>query len=478
VVGLAGLVGASPAGAAARRGIVVVQVQGLLDPPNASLVAGAIRDANAARRTMVVLQINSGGAVDTDVSGLVAAVRRSRIPVVAWAGPSGGSVVGAAAVLFEAADRAYVAQGASIGPASPERLDRPGEPPTAQVAARLGALAGANGREADGAARLATRSMDPGEATRLGAADGVRPTLGEVVVSVDGETVRTAAGDVTLHTARVVGSGDQRRRQPNQDVIFVGMRLGAQLQHGLTSPSLAYFLLIAGLALIVFEFFAISIGLVGLVGAISVVAGCYGFSHLPVQWWAVALVVASIVALSVDVQSGGLGFWSVVGTITLVVGSIFLYGGSSRLDVPWWVMLLVIAGTLLFFAWGLTAAVRARFSTPTVGREGMVGRMGVAEVPIDPDGVALIDGARWRARTNRATPIAAGDAVRVVEVDGLVLEVEPEEGGAQDHRERHQERKRLREEARHQAEAAPEGAGEPGGAGPGPAAGEGPDAPA
>ncbi|MEI8000895.1 MAG: hypothetical protein WCI50_06045, partial [Actinomycetes bacterium] len=261
MAGLAGLVGASPAGAAARRGIVVVQVQGLLDPPNASLVAGAIRDANAARRTMVVLQINSGGAVDTDVSGLVAAVRRSRIPVVAWAGPSGGSVVGAAAVLFEAADRAYVAQGASIGPASPERLDRPGEPPTAQVAARLGALAGANGREADGAARLATRSMDPGEAARLGAADGVRPTLGEVVVSVDGETVRTAAGDVTLHTARVVGSGDQRRRQPNQDVIFVGMRLGAQLQHGLTSPSLAYFLLIAGLALIVFEFFAISIGL-------------------------------------------------------------------------------------------------------------------------------------------------------------------------------------------------------------------------
>jgi len=167
-----------------------------------------------------------------------------------------------------------------------------------------------------------------------------------------------------------------------------------------------------------------------------------------------------------------------VGTIALVVGSIFLYGGSSRLDVPWWVMLLVIAGTLLFFAWGLTAAVRARFSTPTVGREGMVGRMGVAEVPIDPDGVALIDGARWRARTNRATPIAAGDAVRVVEVDGLVLEVEPEEGGAQDHRERHQERKRLREEAHHQAEAAPEGAGEPGGAGPGPAAGEGPDAPA
>ena len=32
--------------------------------------------------------------------------------------------------------------------------------------------------------------------------------------------------------------------------------------------------------------------------------------------------------------------------------------------------------------------------------------------------------ALWRARTNRATPIHAGDSVRVVSVEGVVLEVE------------------------------------------------------
>ena len=60
----------------------------------------------------------------------------------------------------------------------------------------------------------------------------------------------------------------------------------------------------------------------------------------------------------------------------------------------------------------------------------------MAEVPVDPDGVVLIRGARWRARTNRATPLAAGDAARVVAVEGLVLEVEPPEGGARDYRDR------------------------------------------
>ncbi len=43
-------------------------------------------------------------------------------------------------------------------------------------------------------------------------------------------------------------------------------------------------------------------------------------------------------------------------------------------------------------------------------------------------------GAPWRARTNRATPIPAGAPVRVAAIDGLLLEVEPLEGAAKDHR--------------------------------------------
>jgi membrane-bound serine protease (ClpP class) len=71
-----------------------------------------------------------------------------------------------------------------------------------------------------------------------------------------------------------------------------------------------------------------------------------------------------------------------------------------------------------------------------MGREGMIGELGTAEVAVAPEGVVVIRGARWRARTNRATPIAAGESARVVAVEGLVLEVEPEAGGARDYRER------------------------------------------
>ena len=61
--------------------------------------------------------------------------------------------------------------------------------------------------------------------------------------------------------------------------------------------------------------------------------------------------------------------------------------------------------------------------------------MGTALEEIKKEGVVMIDDAPWRARVNRTTPIAAGDPVRVVAIEGLYLEIEPEEGGARDYRE-------------------------------------------
>ena len=66
----------------------------------------------------------------------------------------------------------------------------------------------------------------------------------------------------------------------------------------------------------------------------------------------------------------------------------------------------------------------------------MVGELGRAVTDVDPDGVVQVRDALWRAFTNRATPVGELDRVRVVGIEGLVLEVEPEEGGARDYRDR------------------------------------------
>lgn len=426
--------------AAAERSVEVVQVDGLLDPPNRTLVRDAIRAANRDRAQLLVLKIASGGTVDVDVTPLVRAVRTSPVPIAVWVGPAGSKAKGAVGLLAAAAPVTAVSNGSSIGPLAPLRLDVPGATRRSRLVREVETLAHATGRPMAGARAMVDRRLSAAEAARIGATDRVCPsvpgcpTLGELVVNLDGHRVRTPSGRHTLHTAKVIGTGHGRRRQPSELIRFRKLDLTGQVVHTLTSPSIAYLLLVAGLSLIVFEFFTISIGLAGGAGAVALIGAFVGFSHLPVHWWAVVLVLLALFGYGVDVQAGRPYAWTVIATVLLLIASLTLYGGSSRLDVHWWVVALVVVGAAAFFVGAMPVAVRSRFSTPTVGREGLVGELGEAIVPVDPDGVVLVRDARWRARTNRATPIPAGAAIRVVDVQGLVLEVEPESGGARDHR--------------------------------------------
>ncbi len=382
--------------------IDVVQVNGLIDPSNAALIRTSLRDAERAHATAVVFQLDASGAVDVDVNQLLSDVTTAPIPVTVWVGPSGGGARGASALLARSAAFAAVAPGAHIGSVDPIRYD-------------------------DTSFKIDTPLKNVTEKAS---------TLLEFIGLLDGRTIQTSAGPVKLSTIKLVELNGNQVREPKGEIHFRKLGLVAQLAHTLNSPWVAYFLFVAGLALIVFEFFSVGVGVAGFVGACALVGGAFGFSHLPVAPWAVALLLLGMFGMSIDVQAGNLGPWTYIGAGALVAGSIWLYGGSSHLDPAWWILVLVIGSTVVFMLSGMTAMVRSRFSTPTIGREELVGEMGLAEADVDPDGVVRIRDALWRARTNRATPIHAGDAVRVVSIEGVVLEVEPEEGGARDHRER------------------------------------------
>jgi membrane-bound serine protease (ClpP class) len=213
--------------------------------------------------------------------------------------------------------------------------------------------------------------------------------------------------------------------------VFRSLPLGSRFMHTVASPPVAYLLFIFGMALIVFELFTAGVGVAGLVGAGAFVLGSYGLAVLPTRPFAVGLLVLSMLAFAIDVQTGVPRVWTGIGAGALVAGSFLIYDGVS---ISWITLLVGIGGVLLFMLGGMPAMVRTRFSTPTIGRDWMVGEKGEAVAAVAPDGVVKIRGALWRARTNRATPLAAGDPVRVVEVDGLLLEVEPLEGAAKDYR--------------------------------------------
>jgi membrane-bound serine protease (ClpP class) len=419
VAGLLGL-GGGTAGAqqtescatAGDRGgrLAVITVSGLLDPVLARFIERSLADAEDADMGWLVLQVNSKGTVvpDDRVAELVEAVRTSPVPVAVWVGPSGTRATEGIAQIAAVACSVGVAPGSRIGDmgdpvVDPARFSQPFQ---------------------DALDRLEDETVDADTALELGLVERPAPVLGEFLINLDGVETEEVEDE----------EGRTRQTVAGESIpVFSKLPIGDQLLHTVSSPAVAYLLLLTGFALIVFELFTAGVGIAGLVGAGCTVLGCYGLANLPARGWAVALLVVTILAYAVDVQTGVPRFWTGLGTVALVVGSLFLYDGLS---LSWITLLVGIVGMLIFVIGAMPAMVRTRFSTPTIGRGWMIGEEGEAATAIDPEGVVRVRGAPWRARTNRATPVPVGEAVRVVEVDGLLLEVEPLEGAARDHRER------------------------------------------
>jgi membrane-bound serine protease (ClpP class) len=205
------------------------------------------------------------------------------------------------------------------------------------------------------------------------------------------------------------------------------------LLHSVASPPVAYLLFVMGMALLVFELFTAGVGVAGIVGAGSFLFGCYGLAVLPTRPLGIGLLVFAMFGYAVDIQTGVPRVWTGLATASFVAGSLLLYDGVS---MSWITLLAGIAGITVAMIGGMPAMVRTRFSTPTIGREWMVGEEGSSASAVDPEGTVLVRGAPWRARTNRATPIKAGEPIRVAGIEGLVLQVEPLTGAARDYRER------------------------------------------
>ena len=256
--------------------------------------------------------------------------------------------------------------------------------------------------------------------------DDQAATIGYFIVSLADHGV-----DVEVLERR---DGDEIRREPVTRTRFAALPLVDQLAHTVGSPPVAYLLFVIGMALLLFELYTAGIGVAGLVGAGFVVLGSYGLAVLPASPVAVGMLVASIVAYGIDVQTGVPRVWTGIATVLFVVGSLTLY--DDGISLSWITLLVAIVGMVLAMLGGMPAMVRSRFSTPTIGREWMVGEEGTARTAVAPEGTVVVRGAPWRARTNRATPIDAGAPVRVAAIDGLVLEVEPTTGAARDYRER------------------------------------------
>lgn len=404
----------------------IIEVNGLLDPVLVNFISRSLTESEAAGANGVVLQMESGGAAVTDaeITELAIQIAELDVPVSVWLGQANnGLALGRAGQIVLASSRIGIAPGSEFGDFGDLILTgAAAESPFVDLFS--GGFSGGIFTYDD----LVALSLDD---PTLAIQDA--PLVLNHLLELPGFQFDLLSAGDALPNGVLIPEGSDVTRVPVTQSRFVTLPLIDQQFHTFASPPVAYLLFVIGLGLLVFELFTAGIGVAGVLGAGSFLAGGYGLAVLDARWWAVVLLVVAFIGFAIDVQSGIQAFWSAVGVAFLIIGSLFLIGEHS---IGWLPLSVGIIGMLLAMLGGMPAMVRTRFSTPTIGRDWMIGEIGEVASDVDPDGVIVLRGAQWRARTNRATPIVKGDQARVVEIDGLLLEIEPIEGGATDYRER------------------------------------------
>jgi membrane-bound serine protease (ClpP class) len=433
------------ADAPAHRFATLIEFNGPIGPAISGYVEHALLDAGNRHSTVVILQMDTPGGLDTSMRDIIKAILASPVPVVSYVAPSGARAASAGTYILYASHLAAMAPATNLGAATPIAIGgEPSTPPATppvnpsddkkqkgpeeipagtaserkavnDAVAYIRALAQLRGRNADWA-ESAVR-----EAASLSAADALKQHVIEIVAKdvpdllqqLHGRKVNAANHEVVLDTLGLTVqriAPDWRTR-----VLLV-----------LTHPSIAYGLLLVGIYGLLLEGYNPGAVLPGVVGALSLLLGLYGLQLLAVNYAGLALMALGVGLIVTEFFMPAFGSLGVGGLASFVIGSIILFDNhpsGMRVALPL-IAGIAVAGGLVIVTIGWLAA-RARRRPLSTGVETMIGASVEAISDCQDRCVVRYGGELWNARTAR--PLRAGQEARIVKVVDLTLWVEPQQ---------------------------------------------------
>lgn len=419
--------------------VVVLQVQDAIGPASADYVVRGIVRASEQGARLVVLELDTPGGLDSSMRQIIQAILASPVPVAVYVTPQGARAASAGTYILYAAHIAAMAPATTLGAATPVAIGLTGSeapPPRAaasqpdatapvgadpmaakrvhDAAAFIRGLAQLRGRNAVWAERAVREavSLTASEALREHVVDVVAIDVADLLVQIDGRTVKLPAGDVKLQTRGLtyeLAPADWRQR----------------LLATITNPSVALILMMIGFYGLFLEFATPGTGVAGVVGAICLLLGLYALQLLSVNYAGLALLLLGLALLGAEVVLSTFGVLGVGGVVAFVAGAILLFDR----DVPGFGAPLALIGALaassavvVLLAGSL--ALRARRRPVVSGREQLAGARGEVMQVDGGEAWAQIFGERWKVRSDQ--PLVPGQRVRVLRLRGLTLDVQIE----------------------------------------------------
>jgi membrane-bound serine protease (ClpP class) len=406
----------SPAVAAAP--VAMIDLDGAITPVTARLLTAAIERAQAERAQALIVRLNTPGGLERSMRSMAQAILNAEIPVIVYVAPTGARAASAGVFITMAAHVAAMAPATNIGAAHPVTIGggdtgkEMGKKIENDAAAFARSLAAERGRNVDWAEKAvrASVSVTEREAVKLKVVDLVADSVPDLLAKIDGRTVKTTRGPVTLATRDAL-------------VKPIEVRFRDRFLALITDPNVAYILMMVGMLGIFFELQNPGVVLPGVIGGISLILAFFAFQSLPINWAGVLLILFGVALLIAEIKVVSHGVLTAGGVVAMVLGSFMLYEAPEvGFRVSWTVILPTVGATAGLVVWAVSAGVRAMMKSPVTGASGMIGRVVVARSALGPEGQVQVDGEIWRA-VSEGEAIPAGEKVRVTAVDGLTLKV-------------------------------------------------------
>ncbi len=165
-------------------------------------------------------------------------------------------------------------------------------------------------------------------------------------------------------------------------------------------------------------------GVLELLALLALGLSTFGILSLPINLWALPLILAGTVLFGLSIWRWQRGLWLALSALAFSLGSMFLFRISGRvLAVDPLLGIGTTVLTLTFFWLVVRKSLLAFRSPSSDSLRDIMGKVGEVRTPLDPVGSVFVNGELWSARGE--TEMAPGARVIVTGREGLILVVQP-----------------------------------------------------
>ena len=399
--------------------VMEIHVDGMIHPISAEYVTAGIDQAIRQHDSLIVIQMNTPGGLDTSMRQIIGKIITSPVPVVVYVAPSGDRAASAGFFILLSADVAAMAPGTNTGAAHPVFMG--GEPDAVMkekvandAAAYLRSIVNKRGRNVELAEKGVTesKSFTEDEALKDHLIDLVAKDRADLLQKLEGyEVTRFDGAKQILHLKGAVVEVYEPTFRQNF------------LSH-ILDPNIAFILLILGLLGLYVEFTHPGVILPGVAGGIALVLSLFALSLLPINWAGAALILLAMVFFVLEAKFATHGILATGGVLSMVLGALMLI--NTRLPGGSITFLTALSVALPFGAitiFLLRLVIRSRHLKVSTGGVGLIGEIGSVQSASQGKMKIYVHGELWDAFSPE--PVGPGTSVQVKAVDGLTLRVEP-----------------------------------------------------